>query len=472
MRFRTGAGPCGPDPLSSGIVVSFGPLIESPCRLADTAPNRGRRTATQKLNAVFFVRSLPDLGSALENALPFGGRRVDSLERRSLLTDRDDATEEHGFGRFKRGLRWRRSPRRCGPGAARGGGAVEFQKSSTFGDSGSAVRHLESHDDPGRARGLSDYLEAQGIENEVRSQDGRHEVWIIDHEDLDTAEELASQYSDAASDATRVEAQRIRTQRETDPRPVRIPGLSAGAGRAGGSPLGPATVALIVLSVAVSVLSDMGDPSSPVVRALLVVPVTIDGYYLPQIQWVQPWRLLTPMFIHFGLLHLAFNMLWLYRLGCQIERLQGMRTLLGLVALTQIPGVLAQFEMSGPIFGGMSGVVYGVFGFSWMQTRYTSKGYALSDQDTLWIMGWFVLCATGLVGRIANAQHALGLVFGLMAGMPAYLAFRRSSARPSFEKGSWVDLNIRGFQRVRRLYFDPYVPLWFVGLAVVVLLIG
>ena len=128
------------------------------------------------------------------------------------------------------------------------------------------------------------------------------------------------------------------------------------------------------------------------------------------------------------------------------------------MALTQIPGVLVQFELSGPLFGGMSGVVYGLFGFTWMQARYASRGYALNDQDTLWIMGWFVLCATGLVGRIANAQHALGLVFGLLAGMPAYVAFRRSSAALTFEKGSWADLNIRGFQRFRRAWFDPYVP--------------
>jgi GlpG protein len=128
--------------------------------------------------------------------------------------------------------------------------------------------------------------------------------------------------------------------------------------------------------------------------------------------------------------------------------------------------------VSGPLFGGMSGVVYGLFGFTWMQARYASKGYSLTDQDTMWIMGWFVLCATGLVGHIANAQHALGLVFGLLAGMPAYVAFRRSSSDVTFEEGSWADLNIRGFRRFKRVYFDPYVPLWFVGLAVVVLLVG
>jgi len=212
--------------------------------------------------------------------------------------------------------------------------------------------------------------------------------------------------------------------------------------------------------------------TSPILRPLFVVPIDAAGYYVNAIDWTQPWRLVTPMLIHFGLLHLLFNMLWLYRLGSQIEHVQGGGALLALVVLTQVPGSWAQFHLTGPIFGGMSGVVYGLFGYTWIQATYGSRGYALNDQDTLWIMGWFVLCATGLVGHIANAQHALGLVFGLLAGMPAYVAFKRSSATARFEKGSWADLNIRGFDRAKRVWFDPYVPLWFVALAVAVLWIG
>ena len=332
------------------------------------------------------------------------------------------------------------------------------------------MRQLQSYEDLEQARGLSDELEVAGIANQVRSTDERHGVWVINETDLDAARELAGRYSGEASDASRAEAERIRRKREADARPVRLPGFGQGAGvRAG--PVGQATLVLILVCVAVGVLSRLGSPGSPIVRALLAVPI-VDGYYYAQVDWSQPWRVLTPMFIHFGILHLAFNMLWLYRLGSQIENVQGTRILLGLVVLTQVPGVLVQLELTGPFFGGMSGVVYGLFGYSWMQSRYTSKGYVITDQDTMWIMGWFVLCATGLVGPIANAQHALGLFFGLLAGMPAYVAFHRSSARPSFEKGSWADLNIRGFQRWKRLYFDPYVPLWFVGLAVAVLFVG
>ncbi len=333
------------------------------------------------------------------------------------------------------------------------------------------MRRLQSFDDEQQARGLSDDLEVQGIENEVLSDERRHAVWVINEADVEAARELASRYV-APSDASHSEAERIRKQRVSDARPVRIPGISQGGGLARGGPVGQLTLALIVLSAAVGVLSGLGNSSSPILRALFVVPITPDGYYVASIDWTQPWRLLTPMLIHFGILHLVFNMLWLYRLGSQIEYIQGIRVMLGLVVLTQVPGALVQFQLSGPLFGGMSGVVYGLFGFTWMQARYASRGYAVANQDTMLIMGWFVLCATGLVGHVANAQHALGLVFGLLAGTPAYVSFRRSSANVKFETGSWADLNIRGFQRFQRVYFEPYVPLWFVGLAVVVLFLG
>lgn len=329
------------------------------------------------------------------------------------------------------------------------------------------MRIVETVQDRDRAERLSDALEVEGIENEVRAEDDGFGIWVIDDRHLDAAARIVAQAGSSAGAEARAAADRIRREREAAARPVRVPGLGQ-RGVAAAGPAGALTVCLIGVCVAVALFSRLGADSS-VVRMLSVVPVSAEGYYYPSVDWTQPWRLLTPMFIHFGLLHLVFNMLWLYRLGSQVEAMQGPLVLAGLVALTQVPGTVVQLSMTGPWFGGMSGVVYGLFGYTWMQARYGAHGYALSERDTLWIMGWFVVCATGLVGRIANAQHALGLCFGLLAAMPTWIAFARSSASVSFERGSWADLNIRGAARFRRLYFEPYVPLWFLALAAGVL---
>ena len=76
-----------------------------------------------------------------------------------------------------------------------------------------------------------------------------------------------------------------------------------------------------------------------------------------------------------------------------------------------------------------------------------------------------------MIGQINITKIAVTMMSRMLAGMPAYVAFRRSSSSVTFEEGSWADLNIRGFRRFKRVYFDPYVPLWFVGLAVVVLFV-
>jgi GlpG protein len=87
-------------------------------------------------------------------------------------------------------------------------------------------------------------------------------------------------------------------------------------------------------------------------------------------------------------------------------------------------------------------------------------------------MGWLLLCATGLVGPVANACHAVGLAVGLLAGLPAYLHFRRShDTDVSFAKGSWADVNVVGWRRFEKRFVEPYAPFWFLAIAIAVLLL-
>lgn len=140
------------------------------------------------------------------------------------------------------------------------------------------------------------------------------------------------------------------------------------------------------------------------------------------------WRPLTPLFLHFGIAHIAFNMLWLWQLGGPLERRLGAPELLVLIAATGVLSNLAQY-FSDPtgLFGGMSGVVYALLGYFWTQGRFNPRfGMALRQPIVVMMLIWFVVCWLGLVGNIANMAHTAGLLLGILWGfVSAFLGHPR-----------------------------------------------
>lgn len=176
--------------------------------------------------------------------------------------------------------------------------------------------------------------------------------------------------------------------------------------------VGPLTVVLIGISIAVAIWSGLGHNQK--VLESLFLTANGDGESLPEIRHGQIWRLITPIFIHFGIAHLVFNMIWLKDLGSMIENQVSTGTLLTLVMMSGLLSNLAQFAYAGPLFGGMSGVVYGLFGYVWMKARFdSSAGFRMHAQTVYWMIGWFLLCMTGAMGPVANVAHAGGLMVGL-----------------------------------------------------------
>ena len=65
----------------------------------------------------------------------------------------------------------------------------------------------------------------------------------------------------------------------------------------------------------------------------------------------------------------------------------------------------------------MSGVVYGLLGYIWIQgLRNLGFGYVLHKQTVIMMLGWFILCWTGILGPIANWAHTAGLAIGIAWG--------------------------------------------------------
>jgi rhomboid protease GluP len=75
------------------------------------------------------------------------------------------------------------------------------------------------------------------------------------------------------------------------------------------------------------------------------------------------WRLITPIFIHIGLLHLLFNSYALWMVGAQVEKLYGSSRFLLLYVVTGVAGVLASYWWHPEtISAGASGAIFGLFG--------------------------------------------------------------------------------------------------------------
>ena len=149
-------------------------------------------------------------------------------------------------------------------------------------------------------------------------------------------------------------------------------------------------------------------------------------------QW---WRLVTPMLIHFGILHLAMNGMWYWELGRRIEARQGSINLLGLTLLFSLVSNYAQYVFGGPgLFGGLSGVLYGLLGHCWIfQLLSPNPAYRLPRGVLVMMLVWLLLCLSGLVsmigfGEIANAAHVGGLVIGCLTGLLGGLYSRRKAS--------------------------------------------
>jgi len=75
-----------------------------------------------------------------------------------------------------------------------------------------------------------------------------------------------------------------------------------------------------------------------------------------------------------------------------------------------------QFLAAGPAFGGMSGVVYGLLGYTWIRSLKSNSGYLLHKGIVVMMIGWLILGYTGWIGPIGNAAHLSGLLLGMAYG--------------------------------------------------------
>ena len=98
----------------------------------------------------------------------------------------------------------------------------------------------------------------------------------------------------------------------------------------------------------------------------------------------------------------------------------------GMVLAIAVVSNLCQYLYDGPLFGGMSGVAYGLFGYIWIKSRVEpSSGFYMHQTTVMVMLVWFVLCFTPVLGGVANGAHAAGLANRCSGWHSCHAAWRR-----------------------------------------------
>ena len=334
------------------------------------------------------------------------------------------------------------------------------------------------------AERISAFLVTQEISTHFEEDKDAWQIWVRDEDRLGDAKGMLETFRQNPDD-TRYkkavdEAQKIAREKEREAQEAKSKQVQMTSDR-WTSPLhkvAPLTVAIIVICVAVGFLTGFGDNnSSEVVKALAFSSLTNeqavqvageeilqdgDAFSTPlrlgSLMRGEFWRAITPIFIHWSVIHILFNMYWLVIFGRQIEYRYGTKWMALLVitiaVVSNIAGCIVPESLDGiPIafngihwlvlLGGMSGVNYGLFGFVWMKMTFDPKSNLFVSASTIMIlMIWMLFCMLPednelkqMIGMpsVANWAHGIGLLVGLAIGyapkLLSDLGFGRSAEK-------------------------------------------
>jgi membrane associated rhomboid family serine protease len=201
-------------------------------------------------------------------------------------------------------------------------------------------------------------------------------------------------------------------------------------------PTTPVTYALVALNLAVFVLAATAgagvftpDPEVLVRLGSDYTPLTVDG------QW---WRLLTSTFLHFGVLHVGFNMWALASNGPLAERIFGSFRFLIIYLCAGIAGSAASLWWHPLVNGaGASGAIFGLFGallaFFLRRHGRIPASVVQRHQKSVGIFIAYTLLNGVRIRGIDNAAHLGGLVGGPVIGLLLARPLERERDPPEVE---------------------------------------
>ncbi len=148
--------------------------------------------------------------------------------------------------------------------------------------------------------------------------------------------------------------------------------------------------------------------------------------------WVEGkwWGIFGSAFLHADFLHLAFNVYWVWVFGREVERQLGPARYALFLAVAAGTSALAELAWGGEPGVGLSGINYAFFGYMLLGRSLEPRFRGiLSPARIRLFVCWFFLCIAltqGGVWTVANAAHAGGWVFGMLAWPAARRSWRQA----------------------------------------------
>ena len=321
----------------------------------------------------------------------------------------------------------------CGFGALQ---PLEYNKDS--------MRFLGEIDGQQSAEKFVAHLLTEDIDTHIElahSDSDNWEVWVRDEDQLHRAktelDEFQANRSDpkyaaAVANAQKILSEKARLRREAAKNLKRVnpsqrPSL-------GGGKMPPLTLTLFILCIAVGLFTSFGKPGrnnelgKTIKRQLSFVDLEhyqqSEGDPAASLKRGQVWRAITPIFLHFGLIHLALNMFMFASFGKLVERWVGTPKFAAMVLVMAIlpnllQGLAPEWMHGSFSFGGISGVLYGLFGYVWIRTSINPMhGIAIPFPMIAILVGLIVIGLSGLVPNwpFADLCHLGGLLVGVAFG--------------------------------------------------------
>ena len=273
---------------------------------------------------------------------------------------------------------------------------------------------------------LSFFLYSQKVPHKISEESGKQIIWTPDAELGELVSTLFQQWQKGE-----LELHKAPPRRGLNPKGFlsNIPWKQL-----------PVTMGVMVICALVAVVTRLGADWNAI-SYFTFVPFKVSGNYLyfgsftAAMAEGEYWRILAPIFLHFGFAHLAFNMLSLFIFGSRLETRQGGMHLLLIILTTGLLSNFAQYLWGGDetLFGGFSGVVYGLMGYCMVRQK-VDKNWLFDIPPVFYgfMLAWLVIGYTGVLGAVgfgnmANAAHSGGLVAGAILGAMAGILFKKQA---------------------------------------------